>query len=97
MTAPRARTSDPFTSKQAGKRADLVGSRGAVLKALRARRFGATQSELERLPELSRYWSPSRIRTAVSELEAQGLVVATDRVEYTRYRRLARVYEAVKK
>ncbi len=92
---PRSRTSDPVTSVDAGRAADLNGSQAAVLGMMR--RFvpehGWTQAELE---ERLRFdWSPSRIRSAVSELEERGLVEATGETRPTRYGRQARVYRAV--
>ncbi len=89
--SPRSRTSDPVTSVDAGRAVNAVGSRAAVELVLCT---GAelTQGELEqRLPE----WSPSRVRSAVAELEADGLVVATGETRPTRYGRRARVYKAV--
>lgn len=87
----RSRSTDPVTSVDAGRSANTIDSRAAVELALCS---GAelTQGELEqRLPE----WSPSRIRSAVSELEADGLVEATGETRQTRYGRQARVYRAV--
>lgn len=56
------------------------------------RAHGWTQGELE---ELFQEWSPSRIRSAVSELEALGLVEWTGETRPTRRGRQARVYRAV--
>lgn len=88
---PRSRSTDPVTSVDAGRRADLSNSQAVVLAAMRARGTGATQFELEQsLPGLS----PSRVRSAVSELVIQGFVRATDDTRLTPYGRAARVWEA---
>lgn len=86
---PRARSTDPVTSVDAGRRADLNRSQTVVLAAMRARGVGVTQYELEQyLPGMS----PSRVRSAVSELAQQGLVLATEETRETRYGRQARVW-----
>lgn len=92
--SPRSRSTDPVTSVDAGRAAKLHESQWAVLMLMRNifRPDGWTQGELER--ELTE-WSPSRIRSAVSELEALGLVEATGDTRVTRYGRRARVYRAV--
>lgn len=89
--AARSRSTDPVTSVDAGRSVNSIDSRAAVELVLCT---GAelTQGELEaRLPE----WSPSRVRSAVSELEAEGLVEATGETRVTRYGRQARIYKAV--
>ena len=89
---PRSRACDPTTSVDAGRLADLSRSQSVVLAAMRARGTGATQAEIEgMLPGLS----PSRARSAVSELAERGLVVATGETRTTKYGRQARVFEAV--
>ena len=90
--SPRSRSSDPVTSVDAGRSVKLHESQMAVHQRLLSLDFGGTQGELEgMLPE----WSPSRIRSAVSELEALGLVEATGDTRVTRYGRRARVYRAM--
>ncbi|MGK0715131.1 hypothetical protein ACR5KS_03550 [Leucobacter sp. W1153] len=90
---PRSRGTDPATSVDAGRAADLFKSQAVVLAAMRARGHGVTQEEVEQmLPGMS----PSRARSAVSELAERGLVVATDETKPTRYGRRARVYKAVR-
>ncbi len=90
---PRSRPTDPITSVDAGRAADLPRSQAVVLAAMRARGTGCTQAEVEAmLPGLS----PSRARSAVSELAERGLVTATDETKPTKYGRRARVYLAVK-
>lgn len=87
---PRSRSTDPTTSVDAGRAADLSRSQSVVLAAMRARGVGATHEELEHfLPGLS----PSRVRSAVSELAEQGLVHATDETRPTKYGRAARIWE----
>lgn len=86
---PRARSTDPVTSVDAGRAADLNRSQAVVLAAMRARGTGVTQFELEQyLPGLS----PSRVRSAVSELAEQGLVEVTEKTRPTKYGRQARVW-----
>lgn len=86
---PRSRATDPVTSVDAGRSADLCRSQAVVLAAMRARGVGVTQQELEEyLPGLS----PSRVRSAVSELAERGLVEATDETRPTKYGRAARVW-----
>lgn len=89
--AARSRSTDPTTSVDAGRSADTVNSQTSVLIALRHCTDGYTQSELENIVT---WFSPSRIRSAVTELEANGLVVRTDRTRLTKYGRAAQVWEA---
>ena len=93
--SPRSRSTDPVTSVDAGRAARLHASQEAVLTVMRGVSKGPsgwTQGELERwCPR----WSPSRIRSAVSELEALGLVEWTGETRPTKYGRQARVYRAV--
>lgn len=91
-SAPRSRSTDPVTSVDAGRAANLHRSQAAVLEAFDL--MGElTQPELEAL--LDTAWSPSRIRSAVSELVELGLVEATGETRPTRYGRQAQVYRAV--
>lgn len=92
---PRSRKSDPVTSVDAGRAAKLCDSQAAVLDLMRGfEEFGWTQCELE--DQLRGDWSPSRIRSAVSELQAKGLVeVIEGAARRTPYGRKARVYRAV--
>ena len=86
---PRSRACDPTTSVDAGRMADLSRSQSVVLAAMRARGAGVTQFELEQyLPGLS----PSRVRSAVSELATQGLVERTDETRTTRFGRQAHIW-----
>ena len=77
---PRSRKSDPVTSVNAGRAAKLCESQKDVLEFMDAYGF---------------IYSPSRIRSAVSELESAGLVEWTGDTRPTRYGRKARVYLAV--
>lgn len=71
---PRSRSTDPITSVDAGRAADLPGSQAMVLELLED--LGAcTDYELE--DNLKDYYSPQRVRTARSELVEQGLVEYT--------------------
>lgn len=86
---PRARSTDPVTSVDAGRQANLNRSQTVVLAAMRARGIGATQEELVQfLPGLS----PSRVRSAVSELAERGLVETTGETRPTKYGRKAQIW-----
>lgn len=91
--AARSRSTDPVTSVDAGRAAKLHESQAAVLGFLRETGYTLLQCEIE--SHFNGRWSPSRIRSAVSELEAQGLVEWTGKTRSTRYGRQARVYRAV--
>ena len=91
---PRSRSTDQVTSVDAGRAAKLHASQSRVLEVtMYAMSHGVTQGELE--DHLSGEWSPSRIRSAVSELESAGLVEWTGDTRPTRYGRKARVYRAI--
>ena len=78
-TGTRARASDPDTSKSAGNhvaRTTLKPSNVDVLGVLK-RTDGRTQRDMETHPRLYAKYSPSRIRSAVSELRQAGLVEDT--------------------
>lgn len=91
--APRSRSTDPVTSVDAGRAANLRGSQAAVLAVIRLGKRGWTQFELEaNLPE----FSGSRVRSAVSELVGLGLVEPIEgKLRETPFGRKARVYRAV--
>lgn len=87
--SPRVRRSDPTTSHLAADSSNRADSKKAVLTALRVHKHLAA-FELEHvLPD----WSPSRIRTALTELAEDGLVVRSDRTRVTRYGKPAHVWE----
>jgi DNA-binding MarR family transcriptional regulator len=68
----RTRVTDPITSHEAADTTDAAASQTAVLAALRE--YGAlAQFQAEAI--LHGQFSPSRIRSAFSELEQQGIVV----------------------
>ena len=90
--SPRSRSTDPTTSVDAGRRAKLHASQVAVLNAMRQ---GGSWTHFE-LEDHLREWSPSRIRSAVSELGHWGEVECVPGVfRVTPYGRKARVYRAV--
>lgn len=91
--SPRSRSMDPVTSVDAGRAAKLHASQAAVLDFLS---YGGeyTQADIE-WAYRNEMWSPSRIRSAVSELVDRGLVEWTGETRSTRYGRQARVYRAV--
>lgn len=67
---PRSRSKDPVTSVDAGRAANLPGSQALVLMALDTHQ-PCTLGDLESaIPG----YSPSRVRTALSELREMGLV-----------------------
>ena len=90
---PRSRSTDPVTSVDAGRAAKLHESQAAVLDFFS---YGGEYTQAEVEHAYRNEWSPSRIRSAVSELEALGLVEATGETRPTRYGRQARVYRAVR-
>lgn len=85
----RVRKSDPLTSHRAADSANRADSKQAVLTTLRVYKHLAAFEVEAVLPE----WSPSRIRTALTELAEEGLVVRTDRTRSTRFGRAAHVWE----
>lgn len=89
---PRVRKADPTTSHVAADGSNRAKSKQAVLTKLRVHKHLAAYELEALLPE----WSPSRIRTALKELEADGLVVRTDRTRPTRFGKQAHVWEASK-
>ncbi len=92
---PRSRVADPVTSVDAGRSADLKGAQAAVLELMRdfSVEHGWTQEELS---ERLRFdWSPSRVRSSVSELVALGLIEDAGSKRPTRYGRMAIVWRAV--
>ncbi len=89
---PRSRSKDPVTSLEAGRAADLKGSQAAVLEHLR---YGGEYTQADIEYAFRNEWSPSRVRSAVSELRELGLVETTGERRLTRYGREADVYRAV--
>lgn len=90
--SPRSRSTDPITSVDAGRQANLSRSQSVVYAAMKAHGGELTQEEVVgMLPGLS----PSRARSAVSELAERELVRATGRTKPTRYGRRAKAWEAV--
>lgn len=88
--SPRVRRSDPLTSHAAADSSNLADSQNAVLNALAVHKHLAA-FELEQVLPV---WSPSRIRTALKELEAVGRVRVSDRpARRTPYGRTAQVWE----
>jgi hypothetical protein len=90
--SPRVRKSDPITSHQAADGSNRAKSKQAVFTKLRVHKHLAAYELESLLPD----WSPSRIRTALKELEKDGLVVRTDRTRPTRFGKQAHVWEASK-
>lgn len=87
--SPRARRSDPVTSHVAADASSRADSKRAVLSALRVHKHLAAYELEALLPD----WSPSRIRTALTELAEEGLVERSDRTRLTRYNKPAHVWE----
>lgn len=86
--SPRTRRRDPLTSHRAADLANLPDSQRDVLKKLRVYKMLAA-FELE---SLLPHRSPSRIRTALNELEERGYVQRVDRFRVTPYGRQAHVW-----
>lgn len=79
---PRSRTTDPVTSVDAGRDADLSGSQAAVLSLFRRRHrrslLGMADHELVSFAAAEGVdFTPQRIRTARAELAKRKLVVHT--------------------
>lgn len=87
--SPRVRKNDPLTSHAAADSSNVKDSKHAVLSKLRQHKHLAAFELEQVLPE----WSPSRIRTALTELKADGLVVRSERTRPTRFGRDAHVWE----
>lgn len=89
---PRSRSTDSTTSVDAGRAAKLHASQVAVLEAFEL--MGEmTQADVEVVLQTS--WSPSRLRSAVSELVNLGRLEPTGDTRITRYGRRAGVYRLV--
>ena len=90
--SPRVRESDPLTSHEAADSNNVPYSHLRVLAALWfANGRGVAQFEAE--DWLAGQLSPSRIRSAFSELEALGKVKRTDQFRQTPSGRRAQVWE----
>lgn len=92
--AARSRSTDPVTSVDAGRAADLPASQAAVLNLLGNAYGGLTDTELVDLAEtFGTKFSAQRLRTARAELTEAGLVVQVEG-EFRRARKYrARVWE----
>ncbi len=95
-STPRSRATDPVTSVDAGRAADLVGSQAMVLELLEDH-GECTDYELE--CDLADYYSPQRVRTARSELVEAGLVEDTGKTKLShrgrRRKHRARIWRRV--
>lgn len=75
--SPRSRSTDPVTSVEAGRSIDLNHSQQAVLEVFELSPLhGFAQFEVERI--LDGQFTPSRIRSAVSELTEKGKLYIVD-------------------
>ncbi|MGB3414878.1 MAG: hypothetical protein WBA28_09205 [Microbacteriaceae bacterium] len=83
---PRSRSSDPVTSVDAGRLANLSRSQEAVYATMQEVGYPVADIVLEKI--LADDWSPSRVRSARSELVAQGLVKHHDYMDGPRGRRM---------
>lgn len=92
-TTPRSRSTDPVTSVVAGRSVDLLHSQQLVLEVFEISPVhGFAQFEVERV--LFGQLTPSRIRSAVSELTEKGLLyVVEGEYRTTPSGRNARVYK----
>lgn len=87
--SPRVRESDPVTSHEAADSNNVSKSHAAVLSVLEYEGEHA-QFEMER--RCAGVLSPSRVRSAFSELEALGKVRRTDQFRLTPSGRRAQVW-----
>lgn len=87
--SPRSRSTDPVTSVDAGRLANLPGSQALVWWALGE--YGPCT--MERLEEAVPGYSPQRVRTALAELREQGFAQAAEGFGTTRYGRRAHLWE----
>lgn len=89
----RTRRNDPLTSHAAADSNDVPRSHRLVLDLFGSHRWLA-QFEAEAL--LAGLLSPSRVRTAFTELEEAGQLSRTDMTMPTPYGRTAQLWEATK-
>lgn len=90
----RVRKTDPVTSHEAADSNNVPASHGAVLWALNmAHGRGLAQYQAENI--LRDELSPSRVRSAFSELEALGKVKRTEEFRLTPSGRRAQVWAVV--
>ena len=89
IDGPRVRRSDPLTSHLAAGSTDPAASRQFVMSSLH-KQGPLAQFELEGIAK--GLWSPSRMRTAVSELVVRELVEFTGIYRLTPSGRRARVW-----
>jgi len=94
---PRARSTDPETSHEAGRAVDAAGQRERILKLLRVvppsvqeRLCGLTADEIDRTIE----WRVTTAGRRLSELKRRGLVEVCGERK-TRSGRMAAVYRVV--
>lgn len=94
FTEPRARSTDPQTSKDAGDAVDAEGQRGEIMDILRIARFsltgGMTADEIDK--EIG--WRLTTAGRRLSELKRRGLVEVCGQ-RPTRSGRKASVYRCV--
>jgi hypothetical protein len=90
---PRVHRNDPLTSHAAADSNDVPRSHRLVLDLFASHRWLA-QFEAEQL--LAGLLSPSRVRTAFTELEEAGHLTRTDLTMPTPYGRTAQLWEATK-
>jgi hypothetical protein len=91
VDVPRVRKSDPLTSHAAADSNDVPRSHALVLALFGSHRW-LSQFEAEAL--LHGQLSPSRVRTAFTELEEAGHLTRTDLTMPTPYGRTAQLWEA---
>lgn len=92
--SPRVRRTDPVSSHEAADSNNVPLSHRLVLQAIdMAGKRGLTQAQAEAW--LRGQLSPSRVRTAFSELEVLGKVRRTDEYRKTPSGRRAQVWEVV--
>lgn len=93
---PRVRRNDPTTSHEAADSNNFPRSHRLVLNVLYTAGRPLAQFEVERAAAVGMEWlSPSRIRSAFSELEALGKVERTEDFRTTPSGRRAQVWRVL--
>lgn len=91
---PVARASDPDESWQAAESISRQAQKASQREVLRELAYRGPQIAQQLEEHLARRLSPSRVRTALTELERDGLARRTGRTRPTVSGRMAAVWEA---
>lgn len=95
--SPRVRESDPITSHEAADAtvSKVAASQAIVLQILRNHPRPMTDEEIRHEAHWYGFWSPSRLRSARSELVHQGVVEAVGTVTPEGHRTRATLWAPV--